>query len=153
MKQLISSDEAVQRQEPHTKPCSDCPFARTALNGWLGGLPIDVWVQRAHGDASEPCHVIDNQQCAGLAIYRANVAKKPRDPAALVLPADRAKVFATPMEFQAHHKKLPPLDPRDPDPTREGIFRYHNCYRCKDGTQPCVRGNSHGCEFPHARND
>ena len=44
-------------------------------------------------------------------------------------------------------------DPRDPDPSRPGIFRDHNCYRCKDGTQPCVGGNPRQCEYPHARND
>jgi hypothetical protein len=44
-------------------------------------------------------------------------------------------------------------DPRDPDPTREGIFRYHNCWKCHDGELPCVSGNSNSCEFPHARND
>lgn len=45
------------------------------------------------------------------------------------------------------------IDPRDPDPSRPGIFRDHNCYRCKDGTQPCVKGNPNQCEYPHARND
>lgn len=33
------------------------------------------------------------------------------------------------------------------------MFRDHNCYRCKDGEKPCVHGNPHGCEYPHARND
>lgn len=47
-------------------------------------------------------------------------------------------------------------DPRDPDPSREGIFRDHNCARCKNGTDlsrcptPDRPGN---CGFPHARND
>jgi hypothetical protein len=38
---------------------------------------------------------------------------------------------------------------------RASIFRDHSCYRCKDGTLPCVRGEPHSlnCEFPHARND
>lgn len=40
-----------------------------------------------------------------------------------------------------------------PDYSREGIFVYHNCSRCSDGKKPCVRGGSHRCEFPHARND
>jgi hypothetical protein len=49
-------------------------------------------------------------------------------------------------------------DPRDPRPEaemagRDGMFRDHNCYRCKDGERACVRGNPRQCEFPHARND
>ena len=49
-------------------------------------------------------------------------------------------------------------DPRDPDYTREGrqgrgsFFCHHNCYRCKDGLEPCVT-KSGVCEYPHARND
>jgi hypothetical protein len=46
-----------------------------------------------------------------------------------------------------------PVDPRDPDPSRPGIFRDHNCYRCRDGEKPCVNGSPRQCEFPHARND
>lgn len=47
-----------------------------------------------------------------------------------------------------------PLDPRDPDPTREGIFQYHDCYRCEHGRMPCVRGGNPGkCPYPRARND
>lgn len=44
-------------------------------------------------------------------------------------------------------------DPRDPDPSQDGIFRDHNCWRCDNGTKPCVIGNPHKCEYPHARND
>lgn len=49
-------------------------------------------------------------------------------------------------------------DPRAPDYSREGrqgrgtFFVNHNCYRCKDGTLPCVT-KSGVCEYPHARND
>jgi hypothetical protein len=48
---------------------------------------------------------------------------------------------------------LAPVDPRDPDPTREGVFQTHNCYRCQHGKRACVRGDPHRCEWPHARND
>lgn len=44
-------------------------------------------------------------------------------------------------------------DPRDPDYTRTGMFVLHNCWRCKSGKRPCVRGNPNQCEYPHARND
>ena len=46
-----------------------------------------------------------------------------------------------------------PVDPRDPDHTRVGIFVLHNCWRCKDGRELCVVSNPHQCEYPHARND
>lgn len=108
-RRLISSDEAVTSDHQHTQPCSDCPFARTALNGWLGGVSIEEWLQRAHSDTVVACHTISNQQCAGLAIYRRNVAKGCWPPM-LKLPADRKKAFATPMEFRAHHEAplIPP---------------------------------------------
>ena len=105
-RRLISADEAVQAKAQHTKPCSDCPWARTALNGWLGGVSAQEWIQRAHGEAKIPCHTLRGAQCAGLAIYRANVCKSPRDPSILRLPADREKVFATPMEFTEYHERM-----------------------------------------------
>lgn len=46
----------------------------------------------------------------------------------------------------------PTLDPRDPDHSREGIFVYHNCWKCDSGKKPCPYG-VHNCEYPHARND
>ena len=104
-RQLISSDEAVQGTCQHTEPCSDCPWARQSLNGWLGRLTAREWLRVAHGENLVACHVIDNQQCAGLAIYRANVVKLVHDPDVLRLPADREKVFANPMQFTAHHEK------------------------------------------------
>lgn len=106
-RRLISSDEAVEADRQHTSPCSDCPFARTALNGWLGGSSVEEWLLWAHTNTQISCHVISNQQCAGLAIYRRNVCKRVEEPL-LTLPADKSKVFATPMEFKQHHtiKKL-----------------------------------------------
>lgn len=43
--------------------------------------------------------------------------------------------------------------PRDPDLERPGIFRDHNCWKCKNGAGECVNGNPWQCEYPHARND
>jgi heat shock protein HspQ len=45
------------------------------------------------------------------------------------------------------------LDPRDPDPSRPGIFRDHNCWRCRDGKLPCAQGHPNRCGNPIARND
>lgn len=105
-RQLISSDEAVDGKVQHKRPCSDCPWARTALNGWLGGASIEDWLQRAHSDTFVNCHVVRNMQCAGLAVYRRNVCKRV-DPPLLTLEADKKTCFATPHEFRDHHSKSP----------------------------------------------
>ena len=49
--------------------------------------------------------------------------------------------------------KKPPVDPRDPDHSRSGIFVNHNCSPCRSGALPCKQGAPNRCEFPHARND
>lgn len=103
--QCISADEAEVSFTQHKKPCSDCPWARRSLKGWLGGLSAEEWLREAHGEARIDCHTKIGPHCAGAAIYRANMAKKPRNKEALVLPADRETVFATPMEFREHHER------------------------------------------------
>lgn len=105
-RQLICSDEAGVAKRQHTTPCSDCPWARTALNGWLGGASAAEWLADAHSEATIECHVATGAQCAGVAIYRRNVCKLPRPPN-LVLPADRERCFATPEEFTDHHAARP----------------------------------------------
>lgn len=105
-RRLISSEEAVQAKCQHKTPCSDCPWARAALNGWLGGASIDEWLRTAHSDTRVDCHTLKGAQCAGLAIYRKNVVKRV-EPPLLALPADDAKVFSTPMQFRAHHEAMP----------------------------------------------
>jgi len=47
------------------------------------------------------------------------------------------------------------VDPRDPDYSREGVFQDHNCWRCKSGALPCIKGkgNERNCDTLHARND
>jgi len=47
----------------------------------------------------------------------------------------------------------PPVDPRDPDYSREGVFVDHNCWRCDSGKKPCIKGNPRDCDTLHARND
>lgn len=88
---LIASDQAVVSHTQHRTPCSDCPFRRDSLRGWLGGSQPSEFVAMAHSDMRYPCHLTRGKwakrpQCAGLAIYRANVAKLPRDPEILRLP-------------------------------------------------------------------
>jgi len=103
MKQLIITDEAVEGKCQHKKACSDCPWAKTAMPGWLGALSAEEWIEVAHADNEVPCHAIKNTQCAGLAIYRANMSKLPRNPDVLVLPPDRENVFSY-FEFLEHHR-------------------------------------------------
>ena len=103
-RKLISSDEAVQSERQHTTPCSDCPWRRDSLNGWLGGASVEAWLHRAHADTYVPCHTISNQQCAGIAIYRRNTCKRV-DPPLLTLPKDTETVFRWAPEFREHHEK------------------------------------------------
>ena len=102
--QLRTAEDAKPAARQHMKPCGDCPWARTALAGWLGNMSVDEWLQAAHGEALIDCHTVSNQQCAGSAIYRANVCKLVRDPSILKLKPDRQLVFASRMEFRAHHE-------------------------------------------------
>lgn len=101
--QLLSIDDGRPTKRQHTKPCPDCPWSRESLPGWLGGLAPREWILIAHGDGVIECHTTD-KQCAGAAIYRANVCKHPRDPSALSLKPNRVTVFASPAEFTAHHR-------------------------------------------------
>lgn len=105
-RRLVSSAEARPAKKQHTTPCSDCPWTRKSVPGWLGPLTAEEWIQLAHNEGEPGCHCTTNMACAGLAIYRANVCKSPRDPAALRLPADTVKVFSWHTEFTAHHGAL-----------------------------------------------
>ena len=101
---MTTEDEAVPTDVQPDKPCHDCPWRRKALQGWLGlGTPSE-WIQTAHSDEKIACHALKGPQCAGLAIYRANVCKTPRDKSVLRLPADRENIFASSAEFLEHHK-------------------------------------------------
>lgn len=107
--QMVTADEAKATPKQHTSPCSDCPFARKSMPGWLGSMTADEWMMLAHGEGSADCHATKRPDggawaCAGLAIYRANVCKSVRDPEALRLSPDRDKVFSF-GEFKRHHEK------------------------------------------------
>jgi len=104
-RQCVSSADAVDAKGQHKKPCSDCPWARNSLAGWLGGSTPEEWVAEAHSDNHIDCHTLKGAQCAGAAIYRANVIKSPRNPEVLRLPPDGLRVFRNPNEFVEHHSK------------------------------------------------
>jgi hypothetical protein len=103
--QLITSADAKPCATQPTKPCSDCPWARTALPGWLGGFTPEEWLQAAHGEERIDCHTLKGPQCAGATIYRANVLKSVRDPQLLKLKRNVVDVFTSPGEFLKHHKR------------------------------------------------
>lgn len=105
-KKLLSTEDAKPAKGQHRKCCSDCPWARDSLPGWLGGTSADDWLRAAHGNVMISCHTLTGAQCAGSAIYRRNVLKRVELPL-LTLPADKEKVFATPTEFKAHHEAKP----------------------------------------------
>lgn len=101
---------------PTTKPCDECPWRRASIPGYVGPHDAGAWRDAIHSDAPIACHktitsegeeTTYSHQCAGAAIYRANVHKLPRDPDVVTLPADRERVFANDREFLAHHDLRP----------------------------------------------
>ncbi len=105
MKKLITIDKARPALQQHKKPCSDCPFRRDALPGWLGGDTPEYYTRLAQSDLLIHCHTKLGPQCAGAAIYRANIGKVPRDRKVLRLLPDKMTVFSWPTEFINHHSK------------------------------------------------
>jgi len=105
-RRCITREQATATSVQHEKPCSDCPWSRSSLAGWLGGPSPEEWIQEAHGDGVIECHTLRGPQCAGAAIYRANVCKMPRDRRVIRLPADKDAVFSNAREFIEHHERL-----------------------------------------------
>lgn len=119
--QLKTLEEAKVSPKQHKKPCADCPWARTAVPDWLGGETSGGWVSLVHSDVHIDCHTLlkkkaerhddrsvdpmEPWQCAGAAIYRANVCKSPRDKTNLELPPDEKLVFSSPQGFLDHHTR------------------------------------------------
>lgn len=104
-RRCVNTEEAPKSKEQHTTPCGDCPFARNALKGWLGGNTVEQWMLTLNGDHKIPCHAIRGPQCAGAAILRTNICKRPRDNSVMTLPANKKTVFASLEEFKQHHSK------------------------------------------------
>jgi hypothetical protein len=116
-RQLLTIDDAIVTPKQHTKPCGDCPWARTAICGWLAGASPEAWVARVQGDGRIECHtklrtdtceprIEGAWECAGAAIMRGNMCKLSRG-GFLRLGPDRLLVFATPVEFMGHHARRP----------------------------------------------
>lgn len=80
---------ATEEYPPTTAtPCSECPWRKKALAGWLGPNTAKEWIRIAHGEGAIACHKTVRKsgdwegasQCAGAAAFRANVGKRPRNP-------------------------------------------------------------------------
>lgn len=106
-RRLISSRDATDAQGQHRRPCSDCPWSRESLEGWLGSLSVEEWLQVAHTGGGADCHALRGAQCAGMAIYQRHVCVLPREPSQRELvqsvERDTERVFSGPEEFRKHH--------------------------------------------------
>lgn len=101
------------------KPCRECPFNRKNVLGngseALGESPPEVYVGQIEGPFWLPCHMDkrykgkqtdpnNNLQCAGAAIYRANIEVDHKMPRPLLrLEKDTELVFADHQEFLMHY--------------------------------------------------
>ena len=102
------------------KPCPACPFTRSCERGVLGGSPPEIYMGQAFAPFQLPCHMhyepdhpgwkaecFDKPQCAGAAIFRANMGISGELPQALHrLPSDHQQVFSNHFEFFMHHKRI-----------------------------------------------
>lgn len=107
------------------KPCGSCPFRRTIRPGQLGGSLPTVYIGQTLAGMRVPCHEtidyklqdwkaqVDNQQCAGMAIFRGNLGLEGKLPEGIhVLPADESLVFPDFVSFLSHHMQVPPVAAR-----------------------------------------
>ena len=103
------------------KPCKECPFARNNnLTGSKpGGADPTTYIGQSEGPFWLPCHMekeyvgkqtdpLKVNQCAGAAIYRANVGVASKMPSQLLhLPENKEDVFASHAELLSHYVKIP----------------------------------------------
>ena len=101
------------------EPCPACPFVKTVEPGALGGSSIAVYIGQSMGPFMLPCHkhcnfndpywklkIEDTPQCAGAAMFRANIGVADLMPAALHSLPKSDKVFGSAAEFFAHHGRV-----------------------------------------------
>jgi len=106
--------ELPEYPEATKTPCNDCPWRRVSAPGWLGPHSPEEWLTTVHGEGGIACHkTITNEQwddpgmrqCAGAAIYRANVHKLPINPTIARSEQDHEKIFSLDREFLSHHRR------------------------------------------------
>jgi len=102
-----------------SKPCSQCPYRRQSLQGYLGESDPEEFMELTMSDYPMPCHqTVDYREpqwkkkweagqvgklCAGALIFFANICKRSRDGSRPTIPADRELVFSRPDEFIDYH--------------------------------------------------
>ena len=113
--QRVEGEVAMQTNQ--TKPCRECPFRRASAPGYVGSTTPEQFMDTVMQDYSMPCHLtVDyenenweddldlSEQCAGAAIFFANICKLSRDKTRMRLSRDTELVFSSPQEFLAHHE-------------------------------------------------
>jgi hypothetical protein len=101
-------------QPPTKMPCPECPLARTAIRGALGGYTVAQYLEVLHGPADLACHLskgfpanrAEQRSCTGVAMFRANLGLHPAGGAmraVQLVGENREAVFASPEDFAAHH--------------------------------------------------
>jgi hypothetical protein len=124
---LIVADERAFSCPPTKVPCRECPLAKVAEPGALGGWTPEMYLNALHGPAAIACHMgkgfgrdgeppdhTKQRVCTGVAMYRANngIIAAGNAHAATVaignLHADTGKceelAFNSPEDFFFHHE-------------------------------------------------
>lgn len=103
------------RQLRHKKPCSDCPFKKESLPGWMGGFSLDSYAQPPSVGMPTSCHQADfgsrspkTTFCAGSCAVIANDAELERH---VIYPAvdevgPREDCFPSVEAFVQHHQEM-----------------------------------------------
>jgi hypothetical protein len=109
--------------EPTLKPCSDCPFRRKSMPGWLGAGSPESFIDCMQRDEPLPCHqTIDydndprwlekwtsqsgtGKMCAGALVFMANKCQRPHTLGFPTMPRDMENVFSNSVEFVRHHRE------------------------------------------------
>lgn len=98
----------------HKKPCSECPWRRKHVPGWLGGYPAETFTNQVQFNGPPvPCHKTledgskGEAMCAGALIMMKNSCKSAQHPdygdALEHIERDTISVFSFPHEFLQHH--------------------------------------------------
>lgn len=105
---------------PCKSPCRECPMRRKSLPGWLGAATPKRFIASVLADIEMPCHMtVDyekpnwreeiektGRQCAGVAVFFANICKMSHAKDRARLPADPKNVFTMAEEFVLHHEAV-----------------------------------------------
>lgn len=78
------NNAGASRRRRAAIPCAECPYTLGRTQGYTGPYRAEELHSMASGDTKLPCHMTmksaDPARCRGLDLYRAEIAKQPRDP-------------------------------------------------------------------------